>query len=101
MDAIIYSAGRSTRMGEAYSHIQKIVLETAQEAQAWGRKEAQKADAEALELLKSKGMEIYRVPEEERERWAKPVNKVCEEIFLKRVGEEKGRQLLQLAESVR
>jgi len=81
--------------------IQKIVLETAQEAQAWGRKEAQKADAEALDLLKSKGMEIYRVPEEERERWAKPVNRVCEEIFLKRVGEEKGRQLLQLAESVR
>jgi tripartite ATP-independent transporter DctP family solute receptor len=81
--------------------IQKVMLEAAQEAQTWGRKEAQKADAEALELLKGKGMEVYRVPDGERERWAKPVNKVCQEIFVKRLGQEKGKQLLQLAESAR
>ena len=79
--------------------IQKIILECSVEAQEWGRKEAEKADRECLELLKGKGMEIYVVPEKEKERWRKAAQPTIE-VFLKRAG-DKGKLLLELAEKVR
>ena len=81
--------------------IQIILLEAAKEVQEWQRKESQKVAVESLELLRKRGMEVYQLPRKERERWKKAGNPVCIEIFLKRVGEKKGRELLELAEKVR
>jgi tripartite ATP-independent transporter DctP family solute receptor len=80
--------------------IQKIMLEAAKEVQAWGRKEVEKIISENVELLKKKGMEVYQLPEGERERW-REATKVVQDNFLKRVGEEKGKQLLECAQKVR
>lgn len=79
--------------------IQKIILDSSKEAQEWGRKECEKMDKESMELLKGKGMEIYPVPEKEKERWRK-ASQPATEVFLNRAG-EKGKVLLELAEKVR
>jgi tripartite ATP-independent transporter DctP family solute receptor len=79
--------------------IQKIILDSSKEAQEWGRKECEKMDKESMELLKGKGMEIYVVPEREKERWKK-ASQPATEVFLKRAG-DKGKVLLELAEKAR
>ncbi len=79
--------------------IQKVFAACSQEAQEWGRKEAEKMDKDCLELLKGKGMEIYVLPEKEKERWRK-ANEPVFNVFLKRTG-EKGKMLLELVEKSR
>jgi TRAP-type C4-dicarboxylate transport system substrate-binding protein len=56
-------------------------------------------DKECLELLKTKGMEIYFVPREERERWSK-ANEPVINIFTKRAG-KLGQRLLDASEKAR
>jgi len=77
--------------------IQTILLEAGKEAQEWERRETEKSEFESLNLLKGKGMQVYEVPEKERERW-KEACKPCIDSFLQRVGAEKGKILLDLAE---
>ena len=78
---------------------QKTILDCSREVQEWTRKEAEKADMECLELLKKKGMEVYVVPNLERERWRK-ASKPAIDSFLKSTG-EKGKVILELAEKAR
>jgi TRAP-type C4-dicarboxylate transport system substrate-binding protein len=87
------------KWNELPSDIQKIFLDCSKEAQEWVRKEAEKMDKECVELLKGKGMEIYVVPEKEKERWRK-TNQPSIDVFLKRAGEN-SKVLLELAEKVR
>jgi len=79
--------------------LQKVIQECGLEAQTWGRKESEKEDKECLELLRKKGMDIYNLPDKERERW-RAASKPSLERFLKRSG-DRGKQLLELAEKVR
>jgi TRAP-type C4-dicarboxylate transport system substrate-binding protein len=55
------------KWNELPSDTQKIILDCSVEAQRWSREEAQKMDRECLGLLSGRGMEIYIVPEKERE----------------------------------
>jgi tripartite ATP-independent transporter DctP family solute receptor len=79
--------------------VQKVMLETAAEAQMWTRKEAEKADTESLRLLKEKGMEIYDPPEKEKNRWREAC-KPLQDYYVKRAG-EKGKKVLELGEKLR
>ena len=79
--------------------IQKVFLDCSKEAQEWGRKEAEKADREVIGLLKTKGVEVYTVPEKEKERWRKVAIKPSIDVFLKRTG-EKGKVLLEMTEKM-
>jgi len=79
--------------------IQKAMLEAADEAKLWTRKECEKADNEALALLKEKGMDIYDPPEKEKARW-KEACKPLMDNFLKRAG-EKGKMVLEMGEKLR
>lgn len=81
--------------------IQAIMLEAAKEVQTWVRKESEKEDKESLERLKKKGMEYYYVPEKERERWKDATTEACKEDFLKRVGQDKGKTILEIPEKLR
>ncbi len=74
---------------------QSAILSSAAEVQAWSRSESEKEDKRCLEALKEKGMEIYYLPPNERERW----KKTCEPVFNilpKRAGEI-GKNLVELA----
>lgn len=84
--------------------VRAIMLQAGKEAQAWGRKEAEKVDTESIELLEKKGMEYYYIPEKERARWTAATSKVSIDLFMKRIGEkeqDKGKQILELAEKLR
>lgn len=81
------------------SDIQKAMLETAPQAQEWGRKECETKDFECLELLKKKGMEVYVLPPDEKKRWREASRGIIE-IFYKRAGDV-GRRLIKLAENAR
>lgn len=87
------------KWNELPSDIQKTILACAKEAQEWGRKEAEKMDKECLELLKQKGMEVYVVPEKEKQRW-KQASQPAVDRFLKRSG-DRGKALLEMAEKSR
>jgi tripartite ATP-independent transporter DctP family solute receptor len=79
--------------------IQKVFLACSKEAEEWGRKECEKMDKESLELLKQKGMEVYVVPEKEKERWKK-ASQPAVDRFLKRAG-DRGKALLEMTEKIR
>lgn len=79
--------------------IQKTILECSYEAQTWGREEIQRESMQCTSILKEKGVQIYQVPEIEREKW-RDANKPVIEIFLKKSG-EKGKTLIDLVDKVR
>ena len=66
--------------------IQKAMTEAAEEAKQWGRVECDKADAEALALLKGKGADIYYLPEKEKLRWIQAVRPIAHEYYISRGG---------------
>ncbi|HYB21070.1 MAG TPA: TRAP transporter substrate-binding protein DctP [Thermodesulfobacteriota bacterium] len=55
---------------ELPSDIQKILMESAVEAQTWGLNESTKGTDECLGGIKEKGMEISQLSDNERKRWA-------------------------------
>jgi tripartite ATP-independent transporter DctP family solute receptor len=87
------------RWNELPPDVQKVFVACSLEAQEWGRKECEKMDKECLELLKGKGMEVYALPEKEKERWKKASYPAIDR-FLKRTG-DMGKELLDLAEKAR
>jgi tripartite ATP-independent transporter DctP family solute receptor len=87
------------KWNELPSDIQKIILECASAAQEWGRKEISKESQQCTAVLKEKGVQIYVVPEAEKEKWRK-ANKPVIETFIKKSG-EKGKLLMELVEKVR
>jgi TRAP-type C4-dicarboxylate transport system substrate-binding protein len=89
------------RFNQLPKNIQRIMLEAGKEAQAWNRKQIQNQMTEAIEILRNKGMEVYFLPDGERDRW-RQATKVCVDIFLKNCGDvEKGKWLLESAEKLR
>lgn len=82
--------------------VRATMMEAGREAQAWGRKECQKSDTQDLEQLKNKGMQYYRVPEQERERWIE-ATKPCVDLFMKRAGgdQERAKVLLERAQKLK
>jgi TRAP-type C4-dicarboxylate transport system substrate-binding protein len=81
------------------SDIQKIMLESAKEAEIDTFNEAQKTDKESLVFLKEKGMDIYDPPEQQKARW----KEACKQIFdipAERAGET-GRVLMEIARKLR
>jgi tripartite ATP-independent transporter DctP family solute receptor len=79
--------------------VQKAMLEAAEEAKQWGRVECEKADMEAVTLLKGKGVEIYDQPEKEKNRWRALMKPLHHEFFISRGG-DKAKALLEMAEKI-
>jgi len=79
--------------------IQNIILSCAKEVQEWSRKEAELEDKKSLELLKEKGMEIYYLPEKEKQRWIKACEPLVNSV-INRSGET-GKRLIELVEKTR
>lgn len=79
--------------------VQKILLTAGEQTQEWGRKEVQKVDAEALEELKRKGMEIYYLPKAEKEVWRKALKPVYD-LVIKKAGDT-GPKMFELADKAR
>jgi tripartite ATP-independent transporter DctP family solute receptor len=75
--------------------VQKAMLEAAEEAKQWGRVESEKADTEAITLLKGKGVEIYDPPEKEKARWRQAVEPLAHEFYISRGG-DKAKALLEM-----
>jgi tripartite ATP-independent transporter DctP family solute receptor len=79
--------------------VQKSMLEAAEEAKQWGRVECEKADTEAVTLLKGKGVEIYDPPEKEKARWRALMKPLHHEFYISRGG-DKAKALLEMAEKI-
>ena len=58
-------------------------------------------DAESIELLKKKGMDIYNLPADERERWKKASVPDVQKVVLERVGAEKAKKMMEAAEKLK
>ncbi len=82
--------------------VQAIMTQVGKEAQLWGRKECEKSDIQDLDNLKKKGMEYYKVPEPERERWV-AATKSCVDLYLKRTGndQDKAQKLLERVQKLK
>ena len=87
------------KWNELSPDLQKIFTACSKEAEEWGRKECEKMDKESMELLKQKGMEVFVVPDKEKERWKK-ASVPAVERFLKRAG-DRGKELMEMAEKAR
>lgn len=87
------------KWNELSPDLQKIFAACSKEAEEWGRKECEKMDKDSLELLKQKGMEVFVVPDKEKERWKK-ASMPAVERFLKRAG-DRGKELMEMAEKTR
>lgn len=79
--------------------IQKAINEASQEAQDWGRKESLKVRQESLEILKSKGVDIFTLSKDERARWKVACSPAVEH-YSRRTGEA-GKTLVELIEKLR
>jgi tripartite ATP-independent transporter DctP family solute receptor len=65
--------------------LQKIMLDTAKEAQSWGLELALKGTDECLARLKEKGMEISFLDAQEKKRWAEATRHIMKN-YLERTG---------------
>jgi tripartite ATP-independent transporter DctP family solute receptor len=79
--------------------VQKDMLDAAEEAKQWGRVESEKADTEAVSLLKGKGVEIYDPPAAEKARWRAAVKPLAHEFYMSRGG-DKAKTLLGMVEKI-
>jgi tripartite ATP-independent transporter DctP family solute receptor len=79
--------------------VQKAMLEAAEEAKQWGRVESEKADTEAVTLLKGKGVEVYDPPATEKARWIQAVKPLAHEFYMSRGG-DKAKALLGMVEKI-
>lgn len=75
---------------------QQLLTETAEETETWIREQAEQEDHDSADQLAEKGMEVYKVPEDELQGWkdkAAPVR----DIFIDNAG-ELGEELLELTQ---
>jgi tripartite ATP-independent transporter DctP family solute receptor len=79
--------------------VQKVMLEVAEEAKMWTRKESDKEDEESLVGLKEKGMDIFDLRGKERARW-REASKPLQDYYVQRAG-EKAKMVLEMGEKVR
>jgi len=78
---------------------QKAITDAANEVRDSLRKNAQKEDADALQKLKDKGMEVYVVTDKELPAWQK-VTKPCWDIFVKHAG-KLGQELIDICTKIK
>ena len=81
--------------------VKEIINAAGKDTEVFARKEVKKMDAESIELLRTKGMEIYNLPADERERWKKASIPQIEKVVLERVGAEKAKKMLEVAEKLK
>lgn len=75
---------------------QKLIEETAQEAELWIREQAEEEDATTAQQLEENGMEVYVVPEEDIPEWREAAQPAWEEF--KDVAGELGEELLEMVD---
>lgn len=75
---------------------QTLLTETAQETEKWIRDKAKSEDEKTAKELEDRGMEVYKVPEEDLEEW-KEAAKPAWDAFIKNTGEP-GNELLDLVQ---
>ena len=80
--------------------VKEIIMAAGRDTQDFARKEVKKMDAESIELLKKKGMEIYNLPPEEREKWKKASVPQVQKVVLEKVG-EKAKKMMEAAEKLK
>lgn len=80
--------------------VKEIIMAAGKDTQDFGRKEVKKMDAESIELLKKKGMEIYFLSPEEREKWKKASVPQVQKVVLERVG-ERAMKMMEQAEKLK
>jgi tripartite ATP-independent transporter DctP family solute receptor len=80
--------------------VKEIIKAAGKDTQDFGRKEVKKMDAESIDLLKQKGMEIYFLSPEEREKWKKASVPQVQKVVLERVG-ERARKMMEQAEKLK
>lgn len=81
--------------------VKEIIMAAGKDTEAFARKEVKKMDAESIELLKTKGMEIYNLPADEREKWKRASVPQVEKVVLERVGAEKAKKMMEAAEKMK
>jgi TRAP-type C4-dicarboxylate transport system substrate-binding protein len=79
--------------------MQKLLVDASKDAQDWGLDIALKGTDDCLAKLKEGGMEIYNLPEQEKNRWAAATKEVTVR-YLERTG-EKGKALMEAVEKTR
>jgi tripartite ATP-independent transporter DctP family solute receptor len=79
---------------------QEILMAAGKETQEWARKEVQIVEKQAVEELKKKGMEVYYLPKEERQRWRNATDKPVRDAVLEKTGEP-GKKLLEQTDKIR
>ena len=80
--------------------VKEIIQAAGKDTQDFARKEVKKMDAESIELLKQKGMEIYFLSPAEREKWKKASVPQVQKVVLERVG-ERAKKLMEQADKAR
>ena len=76
--------------------LQKIFADTAIEVQNWTRKYAYEADINYRKFLKEKGLVFTDLDAKEWERWRAKVAPEMEADYIKAVGKEKGRKIIDI-----
>lgn len=79
--------------------VKKIMSDVANENQTWGFKEALKETDECLSEVKKRGMEIYYLPDKEKQRWVEATKPLLGK-YLERTGKA-GKDLVEEANRLR
>ena len=79
--------------------LQKIMLDTAKDAQDWGLEKALSGTEECIAGLKAKGMEITPLSDSEKKRWAEATRHIMKN-YLERTGKP-GKDLVEEVSKVR
>jgi tripartite ATP-independent transporter DctP family solute receptor len=96
MPGPIYGGVINLKKWESLSaDVKEIVMAAGKDTQEFARKEVKKMDAESIDLLKQKGMEITFLSKEEREKWKKASVPQVEKVVLERVGERARKMIVQ------
>jgi tripartite ATP-independent transporter DctP family solute receptor len=80
--------------------VKDMLLAAGKDTQEFARKEVVRMDRESVEQLKAKGMDVYPLPKEERERWKKISVPQVEKVVLERLG-DRGKRMIEMAEKLR
>jgi tripartite ATP-independent transporter DctP family solute receptor len=79
---------------------QEVLMAAGKETQEWARKEVQAVEGQAVEELKKKGMEVYYLPKEERQRWVNATQKPVRDAVLEKTGET-GKKLMEQTDKIK
>lgn len=80
--------------------VKEIVMAAGKDTQEFARKEVKKMDAESIELLKQKGMEITFLTQTEREKWKKASVPQVQKVVLERVG-DRAKKMMEQADKLK